>query len=1365
MANIDDGFSVDLLVLGDIDADQVLIAQGGFDPSSVGYEAPEGSLFLRRDVVSLYLKTGAPDTGWSTVTAGGTDELVKTSGSDGVAGYLADKITSGGGLTVTETTGANRTLVVTLTGVTRVQTIYVGKHGNDTNSGFSPEVAKLTFGSAITAAAALTPATSNKISIICEDAGEYIESFTVPSFVLVKAPNATFVGNITLTDEAEFVFQEARASSGNVIDKTGSETGWATGEIVRAAGAANAITNSLSTSILIVRVRQIYSENGTGILDLSTGAGHIHMDVEDMYITGTGTAVDRQTNSGIVVGRISHILEQGAGIGNGTALDITNGSMNLNVGTIDTAIAYSVAGTGRLDLFCNDIVDTAQRIQLAGTAQVNVIQADSLRWRNRSTTFTARRTEFVAINTSGGAVTMNLPNPASGGDSVTFQDAVNTFSTNSLTVDAGSGGLIDDGGAGTQTIVLDVSGTAGVFIYNAVLSRWTLSRIQEEVAFSPSNLIYVTKNGNDTVGDGSFSNPYLTVKKGVAEASILATSTTPTTVKVLDGIYDEVNPITVTNPYVGIQGNSQKETIVRPTVNGQPLFDLNGNTVGEGNTLESMRLLGRNNGGTDYRDVAGGDLVRVTGDGMYGFNQVDAKFGRHGLDAGNGTISTAQNISWTNSSITDNFHGLHVGGTARLVGMSLMAVNNTVNVHAIETGRVELNGFRVCGPDPAVAGTGVLAEDTSTVILNGGLIHHLTQGIEVDDFAIVRGFSLEMRDNTNDIEQVTATARIIIQGTLSKTKQVIVDGTNISLNYTDYDTEDYIVGNVESTGNPGKEFRVREVDGRVAVGDNATDANIADGGIGGSRTINLIDTNGNMRIWRYITTDDTDPAIELIKGTATTSDGAGRPGGPNPGDPGQDIRDGTGTVWWDMFLQETDSFVIRRRTGDGGDLPNEKVRIFQDHSEWLGATQYDDSDVATMLYLQTVANATNYLQINNSVSGSGPEMFAIGTDANIDIEMTPKGSGTVIVPVGYETNIIDQSLITKAYFDANSPAVGLPVVQTRRTTTFNLPVTPAWGDLTFDLTDVETDAAVIEHNNATTQIIDIKEDGLYQISYTIPCDDEVTGRVVTDGAGGTTVIPGSQHLSGDTTDANQVIVQNSPIFFAQLSAGDELVLQVQAQTTAEVIQPGAILTVAKATGAKGEQGDPGTGATIEVRDEGVSLGTNFSSLNFVGVQVDATVGSPTSQVDITVPGKQHLSRHNGGITQTFTTTPAIINFGTLLREDTAYTHNLVGGGSEITINASGWYEISYDVSLDSPVGNSRSSSETELQLNGSQVAGSLSYGYHRTSASAEDTASATVKLNLTAGDVLRVQSSRRAGNNALVTLANACRLNISSLDG
>lgn len=142
-----------------------------------------------------------------------------------------------------------------------------------------------------------------------------------------------------------------------------------------------------------------------------------------------------------------------------------------------------------------------------------------------------------------------------------------------------------------------------------------------------------------------------------------------------------------------------------------------------------------------------------------------------------------------------------------------------------------------------------------------------------------------------------------------------------------------------------------------------------------------------------------------------------------------------------------------------------------------------------------------------------------------------------------------------------------------------------------------------------------------------------------------------------------------------------------------------------------------------------------------------------------VSKQSHLFRHNGATTQTFTSS-ITINFGTNVRTDSVYTHAIVGGGSEITINQSGWYKISYEVTVNDSTGTRRRSTHV-LQVNNTNVPGSVSNGYHRNATTGRTTATATVKLNLSVNDTIRVRSS---ATGSVVTVADGCRLNIESID-
>jgi hypothetical protein len=89
----------------------------------------------------------------------------------------------------------------------RVRTLYVGKHGSDSNDGKTPRDAFLTIGAAITAASALTPVFGDEVAIIIEDPGVYTETdLVLPSYVSLVATSATLsvTGStgMTISDES-----------------------------------------------------------------------------------------------------------------------------------------------------------------------------------------------------------------------------------------------------------------------------------------------------------------------------------------------------------------------------------------------------------------------------------------------------------------------------------------------------------------------------------------------------------------------------------------------------------------------------------------------------------------------------------------------------------------------------------------------------------------------------------------------------------------------------------------------------------------------------------------------------------------------------------------------------------------------------------------------------------------------------------------------------------------------------------------------------------------------------------------------------------------------------------------------------------
>lgn len=88
----------------------------------------------------------------------------------------------------------------------------------------------------------------------------------------------------------------------------------------------------------------------------------------------------------------------------------------------------------------------------------------------------------------------------------------------------------------------------------------------------------------------------------------------------------------------------------------------------------------------------------------------------------------------------------------------------------------------------------------------------------------------------------------------------------------------------------------------------------------------------------------------------------------------------------------------------GGNLDTNSHNILIDDAHFIA-----DENGNEQIIFQTTASAVNEIEITNAATGNGVQIASTGGDTNIDLKLTPKGTGQVVIDgnVGIETGLID----------------------------------------------------------------------------------------------------------------------------------------------------------------------------------------------------------------------------------------------------------------------------------------------------------------------------------------------------------------------
>ncbi len=194
----------------------------------------------------------------------------------------------------------------------------------------------------------------------------------------------------------------------------------------------------------------------------------------------------------------------------------------------------------------------------------------------------------------------------------------------------------------------------------------------------------------------------------------------------------------------------------------------------------------------------------------------------------------------------------------------------------------------------------------------------------------------------------------------------------------------------------------------------------------------------------------------------------------------------------------------------------------------------------------------------------------------------------------------------------------------------------------------------------------------------------------------------------------------------------------------------------------------------------VLFGDPVSSLKFEGATGDdfeltLAITDPTADRTVTVPDatgtialkSEYFQAFRSSNSANLTSSFAKIDFDTV----TLNSNNsvFVESAGEVTINKTGIFRFSADVTTKITSGGSRSDCEIELQKKPSggsfsSVTGTTAITYNRTSGRGDQTASINFMISVTSGDTYQVVVKRQGGTDTIVVQGNAARFNIQEVN-
>jgi len=329
----------------------------------------------------------------------------------------------------------------------------------------------------------------------------------------------------------------------------------------------------------------------------------------------------------------------------------------------------------------------------------------------------------------------------------------------------------------------------------------------------------------------------------------------------------------------------------------------------------------------------------------------------------------------------------------------------------------------------------------------------------------------------------------------------------------------------------------------------------------------------------------------------------------------------------------------------------------------------------------------------------------------------------------------------------NNIAIGdLPAIHLSRTTDFIF--TTDFEDVLFDTSDVETDESVLEHASANTERVNIKETGLYFISYKFQVE-----RTSTNYSYARVQKNNSTTVAGSESEVNTYIGEVhelTGVFVAELQENDYITLQGRSVVLSTTGHDDTTFTVIRLSGLRGEKGEKGTpgatgtGSSINILADNTVVASNTTNLNFEG---DITVTSGIANTTVVIGQRETVQCYTTLTTSVNTTTPVEISWNNQDLIDTGtFIHSTTVNPSRLYVDMTGWYEVSYNVYYNGAT--YRSNVRGRLRKNGIIYLGrGTAVNYTRDTTNGNGSiAAGPFLIQLTAGDYVELMCDKQGGS-------------------